>query len=136
MALAVYLAKRKPTSCLLLSKSSTIEVPSVTPRYISLLFLKISHFPKSESLLLCSFKTAVLSTDLYLQRYDTLQISFSMSATFTFAVNAVTHLECAIFLAKFSPSRVSSGNTKLRPTFWEVHDQPEPGPFFDQPLIF
>ena len=33
--LAVYLAKREPTSRLLLSKSSAIEAPSVTLQYIS-----------------------------------------------------------------------------------------------------
>ena len=39
-----------------------------------------------------------------------------MSSTFALAVHAVTHVECAS-LDKFSPSRVSSGKTKLRPGY-------------------
>ena len=54
----------------------------------------------------------------------------------------MTHVECAVFLDKFSPSRVSSGDKTATwlhlppvvllspPTFWEAHDQPEPGCFF------
>ena len=46
-----------------------------------------------------------------------LQISFSVLSTFVLAVNAVTHLEWAILLDKFSPSRLSSEKTKLRPGY-------------------